>query len=78
MKPISNKLALLSAIVATAALAGCERPTVVNAPPATPVVVPAPAPGPAGPAGPQGDPGKPGSSAVVVVPAPAASSGSAP
>ena len=56
---------LLAALMATAALAACDKPTVVNTPPAAPVIVPAPAPGPAGP---QGEPGK---SSVIVVPAPA-------
>jgi hypothetical protein len=56
---------LLAALMATVALAACDKPTVVNAPPATPVVIPAPAPGPQGP---QGEPGK---SEVIVVPAPA-------
>ena len=65
---------LLAALMATAALAGCEKPTVVNAPPA--VVVPTPVPGPAGPqgeSGKQGSTGATGATGVIVVPAPAAS-----
>ena len=56
---------LLAALMATVALAACDRPTVVNTPPSSPVIVPAPSPGPAGP---QGEAGK---SSVIVVPAPA-------
>ena len=61
---------LLATLVATIGLAACERPTVVNNPPASPAVVPVP-----GPAGPQGETGRPGGSTVVVVP-PAASAAS--
>jgi len=66
---------LLATLMASVSLAACDRPTVVNNPPTTTAVVPAPVPGPPGP---QGEPGKPGRSGdsttnVVVVP-PAASS----
>lgn len=69
---------LLSAVIASAALAACERqpPTVVTVP--QPVAVPGP-PGPAGPAGATGatgatgEPGKTGDTVVVLPPAPAAS-----
>ena len=64
---------LLAALIATAALAACERPTVVNTPPAGTVVVPAPVPGPQGPSGDAGRPGEPGKSTTIIVPAPAAS-----
>ena len=60
---------LFAALLVAAGLAACDRPTVVNNPPAT-VAVPVPVPGPAGP---QGDSGKPGATNIVVVPAPAAS-----
>lgn len=60
---------LLATLLVALGLAGCDRPTVVNTPPTTPVVVP----GPSGPAGPAGDTGKPGAAAVVVVPSTAAS-----
>lgn len=61
MKRSIPQLALLAALF----LAACERPTVVNVPPAQPaaVPVPVPVPGPAGPPrvpGPQGQPGTPG------------------
>lgn len=60
---------LFSALVATLALAACDRPTVVNNPPSTTVAVPVPVPvpGPAGPAGDKGAPGKPGDSTTVVI-----------
>ena len=66
---------LFSALIATLALAACDRPTVVNNPPPAPVAVPVPVPvpGPAGPAGEKGAPGTPGapggdSTTVIVVP----------
>ena len=63
---------LLTALMLTAGLAACERPTVVNTPAVVPV--PVPAPGPPGPAGEAGKPGQPGESTIIVVPgAPAAS-----
>ena len=82
MKPSIPLLLLF----ATVALAACDKPTVVNVPPATapapapapvavPVPVPVPVPGPAGPQGPTGEPGQPGKpgdgSTVIVVPPPA-------
>lgn len=47
-----NTTLLISALLATVALAACDQPTVVNVP-ATPVAVP-------GPAGPQGETGTQG------------------
>ena len=83
MKPSIPLLLLF----ATVALAACDKPTVVNVPPATApapapapvaVPVPVPVPGPAGPQGPTGEPGQPGKpgkpgdgSTVIVVPPPA-------
>ena len=80
-----NRTILIPALLATLALAACDKPTVVNVPaPAAPVVVPGPA-GPQGATGSQGEPGyqgndgvqgdtgKTGDSATVIVvpPAPA-------
>ena len=48
-----NHSTLFAALVVTASLAACDKPTTVNVPPPT-VVVP-------GPAGPQGNPGSTGS-----------------
>jgi hypothetical protein len=62
---------MLAALMATAGLVACERPTVVNTPPA-PVAVP----GPPGPPGEAGKTGTPGDTKVLVVPAPAASAAS--
>ena len=59
---ISSLLSI--ALLTAAGLAACDRPTVVNTPPAATVAVP-------GPAGSQGEPGKPGNTNIVVVPAPA-------
>ncbi len=68
---------MLAILMLTAGVAGCDRPTVVNAPPAGTVVIPAPVPGPPGPQGDPGRPGQPGqpgsSPQVVIVPAPSAS-----
>ena len=47
-----NHFMLISALLAALSLAACDKPTVVNVPPAT-VAVP-------GPAGPQGEPGMQG------------------
>ena len=67
---------LIAAIFATAALAACDKPTVVNVP-VTPVTVPVPiaVPGPAGPTGPTGASGSTGatgkpsdSTAIIVIP----------
>ena len=49
-----NKFAMAGAVLAIAALSACEKPVVVNVPPA--------AAGPAGPAGPSGATGNTGSS----------------
>jgi len=60
---IMNRIRLLSALLATTALAGlagCNRPEVISVPAPAPVVVPGPAGAP-GPAGTQGDTGAPGS-----------------
>lgn len=59
-----NHIRLLSALLATSAMAGltaCNRPEVITvpAPAPAPVVVPGPA-GPPGPAGTQGNTGAPG------------------
>ena len=62
---------MLAALMATAGLVACERPTVVNTPPA-PVAVP----GPPGPPGEAGKTGTPGDTTVLVVPPPAASAAS--
>lgn len=52
------KYALItSALLATLGLSACDRPVVVNTPPATQTVS---VPGPAGPPGVQGDKGNPG------------------
>jgi hypothetical protein len=77
---------LIPVLLAVSALSACERPVVVNTPPAV-----APTPGPAGPAGPtgatgatggqgspgydgnKGDPGRPGAVTTVIVTTPAAS-----
>ncbi len=75
---------LISALLATLALAACEKPTVVNVP-ATPVAVPVPVPGPAGATGATGSTGATGgtgatgssgtgTTVIVTPPAPAASS----
>jgi hypothetical protein len=48
-----NHTLLISTLLATLALAACDKPTVVNVPPA--------APGPAGPQGEAGSPGEEGS-----------------
>ena len=67
---------LISALLATGALAACDRqPTVLNVP-ATTVAVPGPAgpPGPQGPTGSEGSkgaPGKSGEGATVIVMPPA-------
>ena len=61
---------LMAALCGTLALAACDKPTIVNTPPTSPVVVPVP--GPAGPQGNAGKPGEAGNTPVVVVP-PAAS-----
>ncbi len=50
-----NRLILISAMLATLGLAACDKPTVVNVPPA-----PAAAPGPAGPPGATGNQGSKG------------------
>jgi hypothetical protein len=63
---------MLAVLMATAGLVACERPTVVNTPPA-PVAVPTPVPGPPGPPGETGKTGTPGDTTVLVVPPPAAS-----
>ena len=76
MKYSTAILSLLGAL----GLAACEKPTVVNVPPASsattvavPVPVPVAVPGPAGPAGApgadgsKGEPGKPGESTTVIV-----------
>jgi len=66
-----NTTLLISAVLATLALAACDQPTVVNVP-ATPVAVPGPA-GPQGETGSQGETGKTGDgTTVIVVPAEAA------
>jgi len=72
---IRSTLILMTAVFGMAA---CDRPAVVNVPPA-PVVVPGPA-GPAGQTGSPGTPGTPGSpgapgesTAIIVTPPPAAS-----
>lgn len=71
-----NRSILISALLATLALAACDKRTVVNVPatPAAPVVVPGP-PGPQGATGSQGNEGSPGatgkpgeSSTVIVMP----------
>ena len=64
---------LLASLLAALGLTACDRPTVVNTPPAAPVAVPVPVPGPAGPQGETGKTGKPGDAAVILVPQPAAS-----
>jgi hypothetical protein len=77
-----NHIRLLSALLATSAMAGltaCNRPEVVTvpAPAPAPVVVPGPAgpPGPAGTPGYDGNKGEPGKNAdgttIIVVPQPA-------
>lgn len=69
---------LLAAVLAMAALAGCEKttvnpaPTVVTPTVEVPVAVPGPAvpvpvPGPAGPAGAPGEKGEPGASTTTVI-----------
>jgi hypothetical protein len=64
-----QKHAMLAILMATVALAACDRPA--NPPQSSTVVVPAPVPGPPGA---PGKPGDAGSAAVIVVPpAPAAS-----
>lgn len=74
---MSTQRTMFAILMLTAGVAGCERPTVVNTPPASPVVVPAPVPGPPGPPGDPGKPGQPGQPGsapqVIIVPAPAAS-----
>ncbi|NMM14549.1 MAG: hypothetical protein HHJ17_13585 [Rhodoferax sp.] len=71
-----NRSILISALLATLALAACDKRTVVNVPatPAAPVVVPGPQ-GPQGTTGSQGNEGSPGatgkpgeSSTVIVMP----------
>jgi len=69
---IMNRIRLLSALLATTALAGlagCNRPEVISvpAPAPAPVVVPGPAGAP-GPAGTQGDTGAPGSTGSTGAP----------
>ncbi len=71
-----NHSTLFAALVVTASLAACDKPTTVNVPPPTVGV-----PGPAGPQGNtgstgstgsegmKGDTGKPGDAGAVVVPA---------
>jgi len=79
-----NPSILLLSLLAAVAVVACDKPTVVNVPPATTspapaaVPVPVPVPGPAGPQGPTGQPGEPGQpgkpgdgSTVIVVPPPA-------
>lgn len=73
MKHAKIVFAIPAVLAFTAALSGCDKPTVVNVP-ATPVAVP----GPAGPTGAQGNQGKDGtkgetgktgdSTTVIVVP----------
>ena len=58
---------MLAALMATAGLVACERPTVVNTPPAPATT---PVPGPPGPPGEAGKTGSPGDTKVLVVPAP--------
>lgn len=67
---------LLAALLAALGLAACEKPTVVNNPPAntsTTITQPGP-PGPPGPSGAPGAPGAPGDSkpdtVIVTPPAP--------
>ena len=69
-----NTSTLFAALLVTASLAACDKPTTVNVPPPTVGV-----PGPAGPQGStgsegvKGDTGRPGDDAAVIV-VPAASS----
>lgn len=63
--------ALTTILAATLALSACDRPTVVNVPPApAPVAVPGPA-GPTGATGSQGAAGEAGSGTTVIVMPPA-------
>jgi hypothetical protein len=69
-----KRILLTSAFLLVAGLAACDKPTVVNMPPA-----PAPIPGPAGPTGAQGNDGIKGNTGAsgegttVIVTPPAAS-----
>jgi hypothetical protein len=75
-----NRSMLIAAALAALSLSACDRPVVVNTPPA-----PAGVPGPVGPTGAtgsqgnpgydgsKGEPGKPGTGTTVVVTPPAAS-----
>jgi hypothetical protein len=78
-----NRSLLITAALAALSLSACDRPVVVNTPPA-----PAGVPGPAGPTGAtgsqgnqgnpgydgsKGEPGKPGTGTTVIVTPPAAS-----
>lgn len=78
-----NRSILIAALLAALALAACDRPVVVNTPPA-PVAVPGPAgppdatgsqgsPGAPGYDGSKGEPGTPGTGTTVIVTPPAAS-----
>ena len=78
-----NRSRLIAALLAALALAACDRPVVVNTPPA-PVAVPGPAgppdatgsqgsPGAPGYDGSKGEPGTPGTGTTVIVTPPAAS-----
>ena len=78
-----NRSMLIAALLAALALAACDRPVVVNTPPA-PVAVPGPAgppdatgnqgsPGAPGYDGSKGEPGVPGTRTTVIVMPPAAS-----
>ena len=69
-----SPLSLVAALLGALALTACDRPTVVNVPPApAPVAVPGPAgaPGATGATGAQGTTGDAGASTAVIIMPPA-------